>query len=81
MKKFNEKFLEKAMKIKKWSDRKAELEKMLKVCESPKLQKGDYFPLLAPFKKLLKDKHTNVIATTIKIIGSLAAGLRNLFLP
>jgi hypothetical protein len=52
---------------------------MIACCDKPKLASGDYFPLIAPIKLLLKDKHANVIAATIKIVGLLAKGLRDRF--
>ena len=52
---------------------------MVKAIDRPKLADGDYFLLIGSFKKLLKDKHTNVIALTVKIIGLLAKGLRERF--
>ena len=74
LKTYNEKWLTKVIKKAKWQERKDLLLQMVACCDKPKLASGDYFPLIAPIKKLLKDKHANVIAVTIKIVGLLATG-------
>ena len=79
LKVYNEKWLNKVIKKKKWKERCELLKEMFAICSKPKLTSGDYFPLIAPIKLLLKDKHANVIALIIKIVGLLAKGLRDRF--
>lgn len=70
------------IEAKKWQERKEMLEICQKLCETPKIEPGDFGDLVKALKKVIS-KDTNVMLVTIaaKCLAGLAKGIRRKFQP
>ncbi|XP_052066786.1 cytoskeleton-associated protein 5-like [Mytilus californianus] len=70
------------IEAKKWQERKEALDALLKLVENPKIENGDFGPLVKCISKVIA-KDTNVILVGIasKCLTGLAIGLRKKFSP
>ncbi|KAL4225289.1 Cytoskeleton associated protein 5 [Mactra antiquata] len=70
------------VEAKKWQERKEVLEPVQKLCESPKIEAGDYGSLVKALSKVVaKDTNVMMVALGAKCLAGLATGLRKKFSP
>jgi cytoskeleton-associated protein 5 len=65
--------------MKKWTEKKEQLEKLIADTNTPKLMEGDYSGLIKTLKKLISDANSVVSQLAIKACGCIAKGLRKDF--
>lgn len=70
------------IEAKKWQERKEVLDNLVKLVENPKLENGDYGPLVKSISKVVsKDSNVILVGIAAKCLAGIANGLRNKFQP
>lgn len=77
--KFSEQWCEKVVQMPKWSERKDELELLLKAVSVVRIQPPAPYHITQALKKYLNDKNMIVSNLALKVIGAMASGLRKHF--
>lgn len=76
LKRFPEKWADQVLNTIKWSDKTALLQEMIDACNVAKIAPGESRHIIDMCKRLLTDSNLNVVISTLKLLGSLAKGLR-----
>ncbi|KAK6191581.1 hypothetical protein SNE40_003232 [Patella caerulea] len=70
------------IEAKKWQERKEALEALQKLADNPKIENGDFAPLLkCVLKVIAKDTNVMLVALAGKCLAGIAKGLRKKFAP
>ncbi|ESO97492.1 hypothetical protein LOTGIDRAFT_228176 [Lottia gigantea] len=70
------------IEAKKWQERKEALEALQKLTENPKIENGDFAPLIkCVLKVIAKDTNVMLVALAGKCLKGIAVGLRKKFSP
>lgn len=77
--KYNGEWQEKILEMKKWTEKKEQLEFLITDSNVPKLKSGDFSGLVKVLKKLITDSNQVVSQLAIKACGNLAKALREDF--
>eukprot|EP01022_Parablepharisma_sp_SALTPOND_P032949 TRINITY_DN878_c0_g1_i1.p1 TRINITY_DN878_c0_g1~~TRINITY_DN878_c0_g1_i1.p1 ORF type:complete len:2064 (+),score=290.39 TRINITY_DN878_c0_g1_i1:8288-14479(+) len=76
---FNEKWCNNLMKLKKWSEKRDKLEELIAAISVERIKSENFFELGSTLKKLLNDPNIIVVNLAIRTIGQLSKGLRGHF--
>ena len=63
----------------KWQEKKAKLEELIAVADTPKIADGDFDELVRVLNKMIKDSNINVAQTAIRAVTCLGTGLKTPF--
>ena len=77
LQKYNNQWTDSVVDLKKWNLRKQKVDAFLEDANTPRLAQGDYSHLFQLGKRLVKDYNLQVQICGLKIIGTLAKGLRS----
>ena len=77
--KFNDKWCDNVMNLKKWSEKRDRLEELAEATDAEQIKIGNISDVTKMLKLLLNDSNISVVNLAIRIIGQLARGLRSYF--
>jgi hypothetical protein len=77
--KYNGEWQDKILEMKKWTEKKEQLELLITDTNVPKLKNGDFSGLVKVLRKLITDSNQVVSQLAIKACGNLAKALREDF--
>jgi cytoskeleton-associated protein 5 len=80
-KKYNEAWCDALLAKDKWTDKKADLEELIREADTPKIVNQSSKSIVGMCKRLLNDSNMQVVIHTIKVIVVLAKGQRKYFEP
>lgn len=70
-----------AMESAQWKERKEALETLLGIVKVPRIEEGQFGPIINALVKRVADVNVSVATVAVTCLGSLAAGLRKSFTP
>lgn len=81
MPEFNADWMDKTAAIKKWNEKKDELDKVVNASKNCKLKPGNFGPMAAFLNKEIRATNVNTATAAINVVAALANGLKKDFGP
>ena len=73
--------MDKTAAIKKWNEKKDELDKVVDACKNCKVKPGNFGPMAAFLNKEIRATNVNTATAAINVVTALAKGLSKDFAP
>jgi len=78
---FNGEWFDRVAGIKKWSDKKDELDKIVEACKNVKVKNGNFGPMTAFLKTEIKATNINTSMAAVGVVTALATALKTDWAP